>query len=67
MKGHHFRIKVSDPTPFAHKPISYPPGARQWLKEHMASLERLGVATKLNMLVDDMPTFTCSVVLVPEG
>ena len=62
-----FRIPVRDASPFCHKPIYYPPKARQWLKEYMASLQRLGVVHKVDTLREDPPTFTCSVVLVEQG
>jgi hypothetical protein len=60
-----FKVDVFNSKPFCHKPISYPPKARKWINEHLAGLERLGIVKKVNMLTDTMPTFTCSVVLVP--
>ena len=62
-----FHIDVADKRPFCHKPIAYPPKAREWLLNYMQSLERLGIVRKVNTLVEPAPTFTCSVVLVPEG
>ena len=62
-----FKLDVHNPKPFCHKPISYPPKARAWLNEHLAGLTRMGIIRPLNMLSDTMPTFTSSVVLVPQG
>ena len=62
-----FKIPMGDKTPFCHKPIYYPPKARKWLKEYMASLERMGVVRKVDTLREKPPTFTCSVLLVAQG
>jgi hypothetical protein len=62
-----FKLDVHDPKPFCHKPISYPPKARAWLNDHLKGLERMGIVRRVNMLRDCMPTFTSSVVLVPQG
>lgn len=67
MAGYEFWIDVSDRQPFSHKPIVYPDKARRFLCDHLASLERLGVVRRVDTLREPPPTFTCNVVLVPEG
>ena len=61
-----FSFKVTDPTPIRHKPITYAREEREFIRDDMAKMCRLGIVKKVEP-GDPEPVFVVGIVLVKEG